>query len=252
MKALITGASTGLGREFAIQLSEMGYDLIVVARREDKLNELKESLKTDVTVIAADLSDKQKCLSLFDKVKDEDIHILINNAGFGDCGCFEETDITRELSMIDLNITSLFILTKLFYKKFVNVNKGYILNVSSIAGIMPGGAYMTQYYATKAYVLSLTKGLYQELKNNKSKVHICALCPGPVDTEFNKNANVSFSLKGATSQYVVKYALKKMFNKKLTIVPVLTIKLSALAAKFMPNKMILKITSKIQKSKFSQ
>lgn len=252
MKALITGASAGLGKEFAKLLSDMGYDLIVVARRAELLKQLKETLNTSVTVIGADLTDKNSCVELYQKVKDEDIDILINNAGFGDCGYFEQTDIARETLMIDLNITALYTLTKLFYKDFVKKDKGYILNVASIAGIMPGGPYMAQYYATKAYVLSLTKGLYQELKNKKSNVHICALCPGPVDTEFNDNANVSFALKGANAKYVVKYTIKKMFKKKLIIVPVFKIKLSALAAKFLPNKLVLKIASGIQKSKFTQ
>jgi len=250
MKALITGASSGLGREFAYILSDMGYDIIAVARREARLSELKHSLKTNVTVIVADLSDRQQCFSLFDKVRDEDIEIVINNAGFGDCGTFDKTDINRDLEMIDLNITAVSIITKLFYKKFVELNRGYILNVASIAGIMPGGPFMAQYYATKAYVLSLTRALYQESKN--TNVHLCAFCPGPVDTEFNDNANVSFALKGIKADDAARYAIKQMFKHKLTIIPQLKIKLSAFAVRLAPVKLLLRITSKIQKSKILQ
>lgn len=249
MKALITGASSGLGKEFAYILSDMGYDIIAVARREDKLMELKKSLKTEVTVVAADLSDRQQCFALFDKVGD-DVEIVINNAGFGDCGLFDCTDINRDLDMIDLNITAVSIITKLFYEQFVKRNHGYILNVASIAGILPGGPFMAQYYATKAYVLSLTRGLYQEAKN--TDVHISAFCPGPVDTEFNDNANVSFALKGIDAGYAARYAIKQMFKHKLTIVPQLKIKLSAFSVRLVPVKLLLKITSKIQKSKILQ
>ena len=118
MKALVTGASSGLGRDFARKLSLMGYDIIAVARDENNLLKLKEELKTDVKIIAMDLGDTQNCINLYEKLKMEDIDILINNAGFGVFGGFDETDIHKELNMIDVNVKAVHILTKLFLKNF--------------------------------------------------------------------------------------------------------------------------------------
>lgn len=251
MKALITGASSGLGEQFALQLSQMGYDIIITARRQDRLDNIAKKIKTNVTVIKADLSKEEDVLALYDKVKDENIDVLINNAGFGMCGYFDSYDIDTDLSMLGVNVTALMLLTKLFYKDFLKRNSGYILNVASIAAFMSGPV-MAQYYATKAYVLNLTRALYKEAKMQKSNVHFSVLCPGPVDTEFNDSANVIFALKGAKADYVVKYALGKMFKKKLTILPTFKIKLAVAGASLMPSKLMLAITSRVQKSKISK
>ncbi len=248
MKALVTGASSGIGRDISIILSRQGYDLILVARRIEKLEELKNILPTDIKTICIDLSKEEACFSLYEQVKNEDIDILINNAGFGIFGPFDEIDIQDELRMIDTNIKAVDILTKLFLKDFKRKDSGYILNVASSAAFLPGPL-LSSYYASKAYVLRLTQAIYEELRRDGSSVYIGSLCPGPVDTEFNQTANVKMSLKGLSSQYVANYAIRQMFKRKLTIIPGITMKLAALFEKFFPEKLLLRITYHIQKKK---
>ena len=236
MYALITGASSGIGREMAIYLSSLGYDLIVVARRKECLEELKKICSTKVEVISLDLSKEENCLKLYDKVKNKKIDILINNSGFGLCGDFIETDLNKELEIIDLNIKCLHILTKLFLKDMVKNNKGYILNVASSAAFAPGPL-MATYYSTKSYVLRLTQSIYRELKQKKSNVVISALCPGPVDTEFNDVANVKFAFKPLASKYVAKYAVNKLFKRKHVIIPGTSMKFNRFFSKIVPDKL---------------
>ena len=246
MKVLITGASSGMGRDMATILSQRGYDLVLVARRKDRLEELAKQLKTKVEIEVLDLSIQENCFKLFTKYKD--IDILINNAGFGLFGFFNDTDIEKELQMINLNIKTVHILTKLYLQEMMTNNKGYILNVASSAGFLAGPRLNT-YDATKNYVLKLTMAIYQELKEQKSNVSISALCPGPVDTEFNKVAHGGFSVKPLKSMDVANYAINKMFKKKLIIVPGLTVKLGVFFNRFLPYKSSLRITSKIQQKK---
>lgn len=246
MKALITGASSGIGRDMAKYLSDLGYDLVIVARRKELLEELKKELKTNVEIVCLDVSKKENCYKLFEQHKD--IDILINNAGFGLFGHFVDTDLEKELNMIDTNITAIHILTKLYLQEMNKNEKGHILNVASIAGFMVGPL-MATYYATKNYVVSLTRGIRKELKKKKSKVKISVLCPGPVKTEFNKVAGVRFALKGLSSEYVAKYAIDKMLKGKEVILPGLTIKLSKFASKIMPDKVVIETAYHVQKSK---
>lgn len=248
MKALITGASSGIGMEFAKILDEMGYETIVVARREEKLLKLKEELLNECTVIRKDLSKEEEVISLYEMVKDEDIHIVINNAGFGLFGEFKDTDLEKELEMIRLNISALHILTKYFIRDFKDKKRGYILNVASSASFLPGPL-MSTYYATKAYVQRLTLAISEELKKDRSFVYVGALCPGPVETEFNGVANVSFNLKSLSKEYVARYALKKMFQGKRIIIPGKTIKLGVFFQRFLPYNILLKISYRIQKKK---
>jgi short-subunit dehydrogenase len=250
MTALITGASSGIGRNMAEILSEKGYSLILVARRRDRLEELKSKLKTDCKIITADLSDAQACINLYNEVKDDKIDVLINNAGFGVFGAFDKTELEAELSMIDTNIKAVHILTKLFFKDMKERNSGYILNVASSAAFQPGPL-LSSYYASKAYVLRLTQALYEELRRAGSKVHISALCPGPVNTEFNSVAGVKVSLKGLESRDVATYALKKMFAGKLVIVPGAVMKLAHFSVRLAPDRLILKIAYHFQKRKDS-
>lgn len=246
--AVITGASSGIGKEFAKKLNKQDYHLLLVARREDRLIELKKELEnTDIFV--ADLSREEKCYELFDYIKDKKIDIFINNAGFGDCGEFIETDLEKEKQMIQLNIKSLHILMKLVLKKMEQVDDGALLNVASSAGLMPGGPYMSTYYATKSYVTSLTRGVARELKEKKSHVYLGCLCPGPVHTEFNQVANVEFALKGITPQYCVDYALKMMKKGKVTIVPSYTMKVATTAAKLVPATLCVILVAHQQKKK---
>ena len=246
MKALVTGASTGIGREMAIYLSELGYDLIVVARDKNKLNELKNNLKTNVIVYDCDLSVVDNCFKLYGDLVDENIDIIINNAGFGVFGSYETDMLNKELNMIDLNVKCLHILTRLFVN---NKSVKRILNVSSSAGLMRGGPLMSSYYATKSYVCSYSFALYEELRRNNSSKKISVLCPGPVDTNFNKRANVNFNLKSLDAKYVARYAINMMFKNKLIIIPGLSVKLGIFFSRFVPIKTLLKISYNIQKRK---
>ena len=247
MKALITGASSGIGKDMAYILSDMGYDLILVARRKKKLEEIKKELTTNVTIINMDISSTFNCMKLYNKVKKEDIDIVINNAGFGMFGEFTETNLDKELDMIDTNIKAVHILTKLFLKDFKEKDSGYILNVASSAAFL-SGPLMATYYATKGYVLKLTEAIYEELRKEGSNVYIGALCPGPVDTEFNDVAKVKFSVKSVSSKYVAEYAIDKMFKRKLIIIPGFLNKF-VLLSKIVSTKLLLKINYNIQKKK---
>jgi len=248
MKALITGASSGLGADMARVLVNEGYEVILVARRKGKLEKLAKELGDKAKIIVKDISSTYNCMELYKEVKKENIDILINNAGFGLCDYFTDSNLDKELDMIDLNIKSLHTLTKLFLKDFVKKDQGYILNVGSSAGFMPGPL-MATYYGTKNYVVSFTSALYEELRRQGSNVSVSCLCPGPVDTEFNKVARVHFSVKGAKSMDVAKYAIKKMFNEKLIIIPGFMMKCALFFCSFLPRKMLLKITFKIQEKK---
>ena len=248
MRALITGASSGIGRSFAYLLADMGYDLILVARRKNKMESIKESVNVNVDIYSIDISTTFNCHKLYNKVKNEDIDIIINAAGFGLIGDFKDTNLDRELDMVDLNIKAVHTLTKLFLKDFVKKDKGYILNVASIAAFEPGPL-MATYYATKAYVHNLTTAINYELKKIKSNVYVGCLNPGPVDTEFNKVAQVKFNLKSQSSDYVAKYALDKMFKKKKIIIPGFRIKMGYLASKILPLNIVLNYTYKDQEKK---
>ena len=247
MKVLITGASSGLGRDFAIKLANEGYDLVLVSRNKEKLEELKSSLKTKVSIESMDLSIKENTYKLYDKYKNQ-IDFLINNAGFGDCGEFISTSLNNELNMIDLNIVGLHILTKLFLSDFVKKNEGRILNVASLAAFEPGPL-MATYYSTKSYVYNLTMAIYEELRRKNSNVKISVLCPGPTDTGFNKRAKVHFGVKSLSSDYVTSYTLKSLKKNKLLIIPNIRMKLSVFFVRFAPRKMLLKIIYNIQERK---
>lgn len=249
MKALITGASSGIGLSMAKELYNQGHEVILVSKNKKRLEVARDSINKNIRIIAIDLSKKENCYELYEKVKNEKVEILINNAGFGLHGFFDNTNLEEEIEMIDLNITSVHILTKLFLKDFKANNNGYILNVASSAGLSNGGPLMSTYYATKSYVVNLTNAINFELKTQKSKVYIGSLCPGGVDTNFNKKLNIKFSLKAQTSEFVAEQAIKKMFKKKMIIIPGYFVFLSTSISKMLPTKLILKITYKIQLKK---
>lgn len=248
MLALITGGSSGIGRDMAYYLSKKGVDLILVGRNIDALNKIKDKCDTKVEVYDIDLSITDNVYKLYEMTKNKNIDILINNAGFGLFGNFIETNLDRELNMINLNIVAVHILTKLFLKDFVKKDQGYILNVASSAGFMAGPKLST-YYSTKNYVLKITLAIYEELRHMKSNVKISALCPGPVETNFNNVAGGSFNTKGATSEYVARYAIDKMLKNKLIIIPTLKIKLAVFFTRFVPTKLFLRINYHIQNVK---
>ena len=248
MLALITGASSGMGRDMARILAKKGYDLILVARRKERLQELKKELNTNVTIISMDLSVEDHCFQLYEKVRAKKIDLLINNAGFGLFGEFYKTEIDTELKMIDLNIKAYHILTKLFLQDFIKRDQGYILNVCSSAGFMAGPRLST-YYATKNYVTKLTMAINEELRMMRSHVVISALCPGPVSTEFNQVAHGTFAVREASSYEVAQYAIDKLFQKKMIIVPTFLMKLTLFLNRFAPYRLSLYIAYKIQMRK---
>lgn len=257
MWALVTGASSGIGRDMARYLFGLGYNLIIVARNKEGLDKLKDELlntdnttiiknnqeenrkesntqKREILVIQEDLSIKDNCFDLYRKTKEIDLDLLINNAGFGVFGNFTETDLEKEVNLINTNITAVHILTKLYLKDMVKKNKGKILNVASIAGMEPGPL-MAAYYASKAYVIRLSRAINKELKKQRSKVRISILCPGPVDTNFNNVANVKFKAPSAPSEKVAKYGIDKTLKGKLIIIPGLLNKSVRLFSKIIPD-----------------
>lgn len=257
MKALITGASSGLGYEMAKVLSQKGYDIIAVARRQDKLLKLKEELKTDVEILCADVTDREDILKI-EKALD-DVDVFINNAGFGVFGDLCSSPLDDELSMIETNVKAVHILTKLAAKKFKEKNSGYIMNVASIAAFFPGPLF-SAYYGTKAYVFRLTESLYEELRKAKSNVKVSVLCPGPVKTEFEKVAKVSFGRGDepgrdwiiADKTKVATYAVNKMLKGKLIIIPGTLMKIAVFMRRVLSEKMLCKVLYLLQSKKFVQ
>lgn len=248
-KALITGASSGMGRDMARILAERGYALVLVARREDRLHDLAESLPVPCTVLAADLSDMRECRLVYQAARCEELEVVINNAGFGLFGAFSETDLDAELRMIQTNIMAVHVLTKLFLRDFRARNHGYILNVASAAGFMAGGPLMSTYYATKSYVLRLTQAVREELRHEGCAVTVSALCPGPVDTEFNRVADVRFALPGLSSEEVARYGLEGMFAGRGVMVPGLTMQLTLAARHLLPEALLTRCTYHFQSRK---
>lgn len=219
---------------------------MLVARRQDLLEELKQDLNTNVKIECFDISYLENCQKLFEE--NRDIDILINNAGFGDFGGFDKTDLNKELSMIDTNIKALHTLTKLYLSEMKKKNRGHILNVASIAGFM-SGPLMATYYATKNYVVALSKAINKELKKDKSNVCVSVLCPGPVNTNFDNVANVKFSLNSLSSEYVAKYAIDKMLKNKMVIIPGKMMKFIYFGNKISPSCLSLEIAYHSQKRK---
>lgn len=251
MKALVTGASSGIGREIAIYLASLNIDLIVVARNKKELEKLKEKVNVDVKIITLDLIKKDNVYKLYDLVKNDNIDILVNNAGFGLFGLFYETNLDRELEMIDLNVTTYHILTKLFLQDFIKKDSGYILNVCSSAGFMAGPRLST-YYATKNYITKLTMAINEELRQMKSNVSISALCPGPVNTNFNKVANGEFSIKEISPKIVAKVAVDKMLKRKMLIIPTFKMQCAVFFTRFIPYRLQLIIAYHIQGKKLGK
>lgn len=248
MRVLITGASSGIGKSFAMEYAKRGYDLVLVARNNDKLVKVKDSISEDINIdiVSMDLGNVDNCYELFKKYSD--IDILINNAGFGLFGEFTNTNIDKEIQMIDTNVKAMHVLLKLYLKKMIERNSGSILSVASIAGFMPGPL-MATYYASKNYVVKLNESIREELRVKRSKVNISILCPGPVKTNFDNVADVEFSLKGMSSDDVVKYALKEFDKGKFYIVPGIQIKMLKFISRFLPIRFLSRMVYNSQKRK---
>lgn len=249
--AVITGASSGIGAEFARILAGEGYSLILAARRQERLEKMKKHLKAECEIVTVDLRKTEDCYRLFQKVEDRPVEIWINNAGFGNFGSFAAGSLQKELDMLDVNVRALHILTKLALRKMMKQNRGYILNVASCAGLMPAGPYMAAYYASKSYVTSLTRAAAEELRSEKSPVYIGCLCPGPVDTEFNQVANVEFALKGISAAYCARCGYEQMKRRKTVIVPKCSVRLAMTLGRFLPEELYIRIAAHQQKKKKS-
>ena len=257
--ACITGASSGIGAEFARQLAVEGYSLILVARREDRLVDLAREIASDYHVtcecITADLSELQECDALVQHLQtqtDTSIDVLINNAGFGAVGRFDKSDISNDLKMIDVNVKALHYIAHQMMPYFIARDHGHIINVGSVAGLMPGGPFMATYYATKSYVVSLTNSMAEELKHLGSHVQAHALCPGPVDTEFNDVAHVKFSLRGISAGECVSYCIDEADNGTIIIIPNLMVRVGVRLSGLIPKRAVLKVLARSQKSKFDK
>ncbi len=248
MRALITGATSGIGKEMAIYLHKLGWKLVLTGRNESVLRDMAAAFGNDTKYIALDLGERNAPHALYDFCRGLRIDFLINNAGYGIYGTFLDTPLERELDLIDVNVRALHILTKLFLNDFEKRGSGRILNVASVAGFLTGPL-MSSYYASKNYVVRLSLAIREELRRSGSRVQISVLCPGPVDTGFNQRAGVSFSLKGADARYVARYAIDCALDNKAIIVPTVPIKLGLLAAKLVPELPLAAIVHDLQKRK---
>lgn len=250
--ALITGASSGIGMEFARQLSIEGHPLILVARRRDRLERLRAELGTECLLLPADLSRREDLIRLCEDLVGRRIDIFINNAGFGVSGAFLGTELMREINMVDVNVTAQHVLFKYVLHRMETEGGGSILNVASSAGLFPAGPFMSGYYATKSYMASLTRGVAEELRQTGSGVYVGCLCPGPVDTEFNAVADVKFALPGITAQDCVEYALRMMRHKKTVIIPGREIRAAVFGQRFLPSALTVRLTAAQQKRKMEK
>lgn len=248
MKALITGATSGIGRDMAALLAKQGIDLIIASRDTKKMKQIARRLPVNVRIVTVDLSKEADCYYLYEEIKDENIDILINNAGFGAFGYSWEVPLETELNMLDLNVRAVHILTKLFLQDFMEKDSGYILNVASSAGFL-AGPLMSTYYATKSYVLRFTEAIHEELRRTGSHVKISALCPGHVETGFDKRANVRHSIGGVSSGKVAKAGIDGMFRGKVVILPGILMKLAYIGEKCLSEPLMLKAAYHAQSKK---
>ena len=255
MLALITGASSGIGEALAHEHAATGGDLILVARREQKLMAMKEEFKekygVNVEVIATDLSKENAAQELYDEVKSRNLTVdyLINNAGFGGQGAFHEQEWSRHADMITVNVTALTALTHLFLPEMVARNSGRIMNVASTAGMVPAGPMQSVYFATKHFVLSLSQGIAGELLD--TNVTVTALCPGPIATEFSKTAGLdktALFAKAYSPKTVAKDGYAAMLKGKLVVISGLGFSNRMLlgATWLLPKKMMLRQVRKMQ------
>ncbi|AUB31980.1 SDR family NAD(P)-dependent oxidoreductase [Spiroplasma floricola] len=218
--AIVTGASKGLGYAYCEELLKLEYNIIAVARNTDSLQELQKKYSNlKIETWNLDLSDLNNSYKLFEKSKNLDIEIVINNAGYGVWGYFHETDLEKEMNMIDLNIKSLHILTKKFTQYFIQKNKGRVINIASMGSFTPGPVF-SSYYASKAYVLSFGIAINTELKKLKSKARVITICPGALKTDFwNRSSNeqrakIRNNSKTISSSVYAKNSLKKALKAK--------------------------------------
>lgn len=253
--ALITGASGGLGLSFVNIFAREGYDLVLVARNGDRLNEIKNNIEkkyeVKATVIPCDLCSSNGAQEVFEATKNANIHIdvLVNNAGFGDFGEFYKSDLSKQVRMVDLNCIALMELCHLYLPDMIKMGDGNILNVDSIAAFQPGPL-MSVYYATKAFVFSFSQALYRELKG--TGVKLTALCPGPIRTNFDAAADLGESglfknLKVWDPDAVAEFGYKNMKKGKSFCVLGFLNKLIVFANRLAPRALVRNMVYNLQK-----
>ena len=217
---MITGASSGLGEAISIELAKKGYNLKLIARSESKLMTLKKQLmqsyEIKVDVIVMDLLDETAVWSLITH-HSKDVEVLVNNAGIGYLGTFDELSFDQHNQILQLNVKTLQMLTYYFLQQFKQQDKGYILNIASTAAFS-SGPLMASYYASKAYVLSLGEAISEELKQIKSNVIVSTCCPGPINTSFHQRANIKATRSMPSAQQVAKQAVEHLFKKKSLVI----------------------------------
>lgn len=246
--AVITGASSGIGRSLAFACAKGGFDLHLVARNKSELNvvkkELNELYETEVTIQALDLSKANSADKVFAAVskQDKDVEIVINNAGVGDYSDVVDADWNKLDTMIQLNITTLTRLTQLFLPHMVGDHSGHIMNVASVAAFLPGPG-MAVYHATKAYVLSFSDALAEELSGHN--IQVTSLCPGPTASNFQKEASVEdlkvMNKNLPTADDVAKYGYEAMMQGKRIAVPGFTNRVNTWLPRFLPRAVVAKI-----------
>jgi short-subunit dehydrogenase len=245
---LITGASSGLGEEFARQLSKRGHRLVLAARRKNRLEALARELG-NARAVVSDLSKKDAAAKLLANLDDagEQVDMLVNNAGFGLIGPFAELDAKRERQMVDLNVGALTDLCRAVAPQMIERKSGAILNVASTAAFQPGPN-MAVYFATKAYVLSFTEALHEELKPHG--VSVTCLCPGPTRTEFGDVAgfggNGAFDRFAMRAEPVVRAGLDGLDKNHAVVVPGIPNKIGAAGTRFVPRTWLRKIAGAIK------
>jgi short-subunit dehydrogenase len=258
--AVITGASSGIGEEFARQLASRGYDLVLVARRLERLKtlagKLREVHQVECAAVEADLSfpgDRDRLCDALEGDKSR-MEILVNNAGFGTHGFFHETDLQRELEMINVNCAAPVHLTKRFLPWMLERKKGFVLNVASLSAFTPGPV-MAMYFATKAFLLSFSEALWEECRD--TGVNVLALCPGPVRTEFQGSAGISPKARSSGTaplpvERVVDDALRGLFDGKRVVIPGYQARIAATLSRITPKGRALKTVRRIQEERRRQ
>jgi len=249
--ALVTGASSGIGREIAELCARDGYDLILVARREERLRELQETWTArhaiEVRIVAMDLSDATAPQKLFNELTGTSVDVLVNNAGFATYGPFVESDVASQVEMVQVNVLTLTHLTRLFLPSMVRRGEGHILNLASMAAFVPGPL-MAVYYSTKAYVLSFSEALSEELRG--SGVTVTAFCPGPTATEFQARARLERSgllrIAQADVGPIAEAGYRAMKEGKAVAVPGTLNKITTLLIRVAPRFLVRRVVKKLQ------
>lgn len=249
---LITGAASGLGLEFAKLYAKDNNNLLLVDINEEKLNNVKKELSNYnviVDSIVADLTKKEELVKVYNYTKEKDYFVsnLVNSAGFGDRTDFIDMDIDKQMAMTDVDCNALLYFSRVFLENMLKYNEGHIINISSIAGFMPG-PYMCTYHACKAYVLLLGEAISHEIR--KTNVKLLTLCPGPFLSNFVKEAGNDYTfkkIKPMTAEYVAKFGYKKSIKgKKLAIVGSKN-RLTVFACRFFPRSMVTSVSAKNMK-----